>query len=301
MTDMPAFRAQMFERVTARGYDVLPAIPGLDAETAARDPWDVAAQVLGEPPVMVERQPIKPMPQGKSFASNTAYTPLHTDSQMFRGVSPHVQLMFCGKAAREGGVTLLLDTHRLLEAIRQEEPRLFRSYFTEVRKIPFVFGDVVGPTVSWRANCLVFTHSPMRLDDPLALKLETWMVRVPIVQVPVQDGEVLAVDNHRMLHGRTAFFDETRRFTRLLVWRRTSLARHDDYEALARANAHLVAGQVRANLSETTELRRTIVLEILRGVPPGILAQRYGVREPLLYVWRDAAIAGMDAGLERME
>ncbi len=294
-------RARLFERIAARGYDVLPPIPGLDAEAAARDPWDIAAQILGEAPVMVERQPIKPMPQGKSFASNAAYTPLHTDSQMFGGVSPHVQLMFCAKAAREGGVTLLVDTHRWLESIRQEEPRLFQALFTEVRKIPFVFGDVVGPTVSWRSGCVVFTHSPKRVEDPVGWKLEAWMQRAPIEQVPVRDGEVLVVDNHRMLHGRTAFSDETRRFTRLLVWRRSSFTRRNDYEVLARAQAHLVAGQVRAMPAEKTELRRRIVLEMLRGVPPGILAQRYGVREPILYQWRDAAITGMDEALDAVE
>ena len=272
MNDFVEIRSKMLSTVRARGYDVLAPIPEIDAESAARDPWEIATQLLGEPPSMVERQPIKPVPEGRSFASNAAFTPLHTDSQMFGGVSPHMQIMFCAKAARDGGTTLLLDTHELLETIEREDRQFFQTLFTVSRRIPFVFGDVQGPTVSWRAECLVFTHSPMRVDDEIGKKLQHYISRAPVIEVPVADGRILVVDNHRMLHGRTAFTDTSRRFTRLLVWRRGP--------------------------SEATELRRRIVLEMLRGIPPGMLAQKYKIPEPMLYKWRDAAIAAMDRVLD---
>jgi hypothetical protein len=295
----------MLHNVASRGYDVLSPVVGFDAESAARDPWDVATQFFGDPPSMVERQPIKPVPQGRSFASNAAFTPLHTDSQRFGGVSPHAQLMFCAKAAREGGTTLLLDTHALLATIQQEDIAFLRALFSESRTIPFVFGDVVGPTVSWRQESLVFTHSPKRVEDEIGRKLQGFLSRAPIIEVPVRDGEILIVDNHRMLHGRTAFTDESRRFTRLLVWRHSSFTRHVHFDTLARAEADRARASCRdARVlrarglstwpSEATEWRRRIVLEMLRGVPPGVLAQRHGIPEPMLYVWRDAAIAAMD-------
>jgi gamma-butyrobetaine dioxygenase len=293
--DLAEIRARMRYNVASRGYDVLPPLEGLDAESAARDPWEIAAQFFGESPSMVERQPIKPVPQGRSFASNAAFTPLHTDSQMFGGVSPHAQLMFCAKAAREGGKTLLLDTHALLATIQREDKPLFKALFTESRRIPFVFGDVQGPTVSWRANCLVFTHSPMRVEDDIGRKLQAHLSRAPVIEVSVPDGHILVVDNHRMLHGRTAFTDPSRKFTRLLVWLRAGFTRHSAFEEIAQAQAHLVSA--RSWPSEAIEMRRRIVLEMLRGVPPGVLAQRYGVSEPVLYQWRDAAIAAMDAAL----
>ncbi len=298
MNDFAALRTRMLQHVATRGYDVLAPVSGLDADAAARDPWEISTRFFGEPPSMVERQPIKSVPQGRSFASNSAFTPLHTDSQMFGGVSPHAQLMFCAKAAEQGGITLLLDTHALLAMIQRDEPRFFQALFTRARRIPFVFGDVEGPTVSWRAGYLVFTHSPMRTDDEIGRQLQSYLARMRPLEVPVPDGHILIVDNHRMLHGRTAFSDESRRFTRLLVWRKSSFTRHEHFEALARAEAYRVVPQNVAQPSEITEQKRRIVLEMLRGVPPGVLAQRHGVPEPTLYQWRDAAVAAMDRALE---
>lgn len=309
--DFSEIRARMFQQISARGYDVLPPIPGFDADAAARDPWEIATRFFGEPARMVERQPIKPVPKGRSFASNSAFTPLHTDSQMFAGVSPHAQLMFCAKAAADGGQTLLLDTHALLTSIRREDPQLFLALFTHTRQIPFVFGDVIGPTVSWRRGCLVFTHSPMRVEDEIGRALQGFWAKASVVEIAVPDGHILVVDNHRMLHGRSAFTDESRRFTRLLVWRREGFSRHAVFEGLARTEADRTAHSVSdsrvlrargltADTSEEVELRRRIVLEMLRGVPPGVLAQRHGVPEPQLYVWRDAAIAAMDTALMKL-
>lgn len=301
MTDFAALRHRMLHNVATRGYDVLPPIAGLEADAAARDPWEVATQFFGEPPRMVERQPIKPVPQGRSFASNSAFTPLHTDSQMFGGVSPHAQLMFCAQAARDGGgTTLLLDTHALLEMIRAADPQLFQALFTHVRRIPFVFGDVEGPTVSWRAECLVFTHSPKRVEDDIGRRLQVYLARMKVISVQVPDGHVLVVDNHRLLHGRTSFIDESRRFTRLLVWRRLGFSQNNAFEVLARAEGHRIQPPAKSWPSEVTQQKRRIVLEMLRGVPPGVLAQRYGVPEPQLYQWRDAAVAAMDDALDKL-
>ncbi len=299
----------MLHAVAVHGYAVIEPSAGFDADSAARDPWGVATLFFGEPPSMVERQPIKPMPHGRSFASNAAFTPLHSDSQMFGGVSPHAQLMFCAKAARDGGTTLLVDTHDLLETIQREDPRFFGRLFTESRRIPFVFGDVVGPTVSWRSDNLVFTHSPMRQNDEIGQRLQAFLSRAPLIEVPVHDGEILVVDNHRMLHGRTAFTDDLRRFTRLLVWRRSSFTRHIHFEALARNESDRLRVLTRDPQklrplgletwpSREVELRRRIVLEMLQGVPPGVLAHRHGIAEPTLYVWRDAAVAAMDKVLD---
>lgn len=309
MNDFPSIRSRLLHQVASRGYDVLPPIAGFDADSAARDPWEIAAQFFGAPPRMVERQPIKPVDHGRSFASTMAFTPLHTDSQMFEGVSPHAQLMFCAKAAHDGGVTLLLDTHALLEMIQRDDSRFFHALFRQPRRIPFVFGDVEGPTVSWRNDCLVFTHSPMPVSDEIGRRLQKYLAHVKPIEVPVPDKHILVVDNHRMLHGRTAFADPSRKFTRLLVWLRSSFSRHDHFEKLARTEADLVrtslddpqklrTSGLATPTSEATENRRRIVLEMLRGVPPGVLAHRYGVPEPKLYQWRDASIAAMDEVLE---
>jgi hypothetical protein len=85
----------------------------------------------------------------------------------------------------------------------------------------------------------------------------------------VRTGETLVVDNHRMLHGREAFDDPTRDFTRLLAWMPADPKRH----------------------------RLDVVLELLTGVPPAKLAAREGITEAELYAWRSRALAAAAASL----
>jgi len=232
---------------------------------------------------------------GRSFASNRAATPLHSDSQLHRGVPPHAQLMFCARAAREGGESLLLDTHALLHRIEARAPDLFRALFEVRRRIPFVFGDVEGPTVSLRGGGLVFTHSPQPPNDPIGRRLARELAGVEPLSIRVSDGELLVVDNHRMLHGRRPFDDPARRFARLLVWRRQGFARQPALEALARVERPAEPPAP----SRVTAAERAVVRDMLRGVPPGVLARRHGVPEPELYVWRDRVLGCTDVLLAR--
>jgi gamma-butyrobetaine dioxygenase len=291
-----ASRERLLAELSEHGYALVRPEPGLDAATAARAPWAVAARVLGEPAVLLEHQPIAPIADGRSFASNRAATPFHTDSQLHRRVPPHAQLMFCARAARSGGETLLVDTHALLEHVEASSPALFGALFTAQRRIPFVFGDVVGPTVSLRGGGLVFTHSPQPPSDDVGRELAPWLARETPIRIRVSDGELLVVDNQRMLHGREAFEGWERRFARLLVWRRHGLSRHSRFEALAKNEP---ASEPPRRPNVTPEMRH-IVDEMLRGVPPGVLSRRHGVPEPLLYAWRDDVLAVDEVALARL-
>ncbi|GMV14957.1 MAG: hypothetical protein AMXMBFR56_31810 [Polyangiaceae bacterium] len=308
-----ASRARVRALLEQRGFALLRPDPARSSsELAARDPWEAATLIWGESPELVERQPIAPVPWGRSFASTSGDTPLHSDSQLYAGAPPDLQLMFCERAASRGGETTLLDTWSLLDAIERAEPELFRLLFHANRRIPFVFGDVVGPTVSLRRGALAFTHSPMpTAGDPIAERLQAHLERAALERVRPESGELLVVDNRRMLHGRSAFDDPERRFTRLLLWLRAPLPcpahlRELCEQALALRAPELaeLPASARRRLGLALPegpgaLRRRIVLEMLRGVPPGVLARRHGVDERELYAWRDRALAAAEAELGR--
>lgn len=279
--------------------------PELSAGEAARTPWEVAARLLGERPRLVERQPIKAVPGGRSFASSAVETPLHTDSQLFGGAPPDVQVMVCARRATRGGECVLADAWALLDQVRAADPELYTLLVDRVRRIPFVFGDVFGPTVSLRGGRLVFTHSPVATPrDSIAVRLAPFLARTPRIALSLDEGEILVVDNHRMLHGRNAFEGGDREFTRLLVWTEHEISTHPEHRAAAAAGsarmATLLLGApeaVRRRLGLTpappsmANARLAVVLEMLRGVPPGRIAARDGIPEPELYRMRDAALA----------
>lgn len=283
------------DAMTARGHVVVP----VDVDALLRlDPFAMVEAVLGVSPELAERQPIHPVPGGRSFASSSAETPLHSDSQLWEGSPPHLQLMVCERPAREGGASLLLDTWPLLDRIRAEDAGLFQALCTVPRLQRFVFGDVEGTTLSLRGGGHPFTASPVPdARDPVGARLAPWLSAAPCIEVRVRRGEALLVDNHRMLHGRRAFSDPERRFTRVLAWLREPLAvRGDLLEALS-VPATRCPWPRAAEWEELPRVRRRAVLAMLRGVPPGVLARSLAVHEAELYAWRERALAGAGAAL----
>lgn len=303
MTD--GLRAEL----AARGYAVVRGRD--DLREATTSPWAFAERLLGARPVMLEQQPIRAVPGGRSFASSRGFTPLHSDSQLHLGSPPDAQVMVCHQHAAAGGETLLLDTWSLLDDLRRDDPALLRALFEVPRRIPFVFGDVYGPTVSLRGGALCFTHSPMAPSpDALSQALDARLRARAKVELSVRSGEVLVVDNRRMLHGRKGFDDTARWFTRLLAWLPGPLGEHPGYTAAAGAvgpSAAVAAEadpRVRARFgvlappAPSAQERLEVVLALLRGVAPGLLAQQRGVPEPVLYQWRDAALRGALSSLD---
>lgn len=295
--------ARLRAELASKGY-ALVRIADAPRDAAAA-PWAFAERLFGESPRMVERQPIRPVTGGRSFASTDVFTPLHTDSQLHLGAPAGAQVMACERAASAGGESHLIDAWALCETIAQSAPSLFEALVRTPRRVPFVFGDVWGPTLALRAGMLTFTHSPMAPSDSVATALAPWIERAPRITVPVRAGDTLVLDNHRMLHGRAAFRDPGRSFVRLLVWLPSPLGAHPALHAVATREVsareaslggasvvtrsrHGFAPAVDAESSR----RLRVVLEMLRGTPPGVLAAREGVAESELYAWRDAAIDG---------
>jgi len=269
------------DRLGPRGWDLLRGVFAFDE--ANRDPWGFAERVLGEPPALVERQPIRPIPDGRSFASGKMATPFHTDSQLALGVPPAIQLMLCVRPAARGGESLFLDTWPLLETVAREDAALHDALFDVPRRLPFLFGDVLGPTVSRRGGHVVFTHSALA-TDPLAGRLAPFLATAPVSEVRPEAGDLLVANNHRLLHGRRAFDDPRREFVRLLVYTKAPLAVPAELASKARDV------EPERTARDLSPRERLVVTEMLRGTPPGLLSHRERVPEADLYRWRDSVL-----------
>jgi hypothetical protein len=151
-------------------------------DAAEREPWGAAERLLGARPLLLERQPIRAVPGGRSFSSGRMAAPFHSDSQMFLGVPPHIQVMACQRAAESGGESLYLDTWALLTRLEQHDPELCEELFTTERRFPFVFGGD-------GASFAVSSHDEALARDALAatsawvrdeLQLELRAALVPV-------------------------------------------------------------------------------------------------------------------------
>ena len=264
----------MRDELAARGYAV---VAGRNID----EPWAFIHELVGERPEMVERQPIRPIPGGRSFASSQGFTPFHTDSQDYRGVSPGLQVMVCRRAARSGGQPRLVDGWALLDRIERTDRVLHAALTMVGRRHRFYFGDVVAPSVCERRGHIAWTHSPMPPADPIGVALARELDREPVIELAVPTGAILVVDNHRMLHGRAAFDDPDRDFMRFLAW-----------------FTHPLCPRTRTTPPPSSR-KLAVVIEMMTGVPPARLAEREGVTEQELYAWRSAAMEAADHALGR--
>jgi len=266
------------------GYRVLHA-PDL-VSRIADEPWEVA-RALGGDVVMVERQPIRPIAGGRSFASSTGPAPLHTDSQLYRGRPAHLQILGCVRAPLTGGESLVLDVHAALPSIAARDPALFDALFRVPRSFPFVFGDLLATTLAAVGDDLVFTHAP-RANDAIGAALLPYFAQPEAIAL--RPGDVIVVDNHRCAHGRTAFDDPSRELQRILVWLREPERSPPEWLARARREGHPPERVTDRNVPATHEREDVIVADMLRGVPPGVLAVRHRLPEAWLYAFRDRAV-----------
>jgi gamma-butyrobetaine dioxygenase len=159
--------------------------------------------------------------------NNLAYTPLslgvHTDNP-YRDPVPGYQLLHCLTPSVEGGESIFVDGFAVAAELRRRDPAAFRTLTNT--PAGFAFRDA--------GTCLQTSRPLIQLDDrgelgavhynnrsmstarvPLARAAEffqayrVWarLLRSPEFEwrVLLKAGELIAFDNHRVLHGRTAF------------------------------------------------------------------------------------------------
>jgi hypothetical protein len=308
--------ASVTHAIATHGFTIVEL--GDDALVQIAHPWRLVLALVGRAPQLTEVQPIaprggrdtsvtEPRAAARSFAASTGDAPLHTDSQLWCGRPPELQLTACLRPADAGGHSVLVDGHALADVVAARDPALLQAMLREPRRMPFVFGSVFGPTLARRDGRYVLTHTPRPMPgDEVAARLSSLLASVPHHVVELRRGQVLLVDNHRMLHGRTAFTDPTRALLRVLAWLPSSLGPRPAWADAADAEAQEVARTL-GDASPEVRLAFGIappepdpinlaVLAIAGGAPPGALAHRLGIAEAALYRRRDALLGQLGCG-----
>ena len=165
--------------------------------------------------------------KSKPNPNDLAYTPLplspHTDNP-YRKPIPNIQLLHCIENEVSGGYSTLVDGFSVAESLKKNHPNFFKI-LTEVKvKFRFVDKDVVlenaGQLIELdEDNKIKQVRFSTRLDFVPALDKERldlyYQARNKISEIYNSDkflikfklmpGDLLMMDNYRLLHGRTEF------------------------------------------------------------------------------------------------
>lgn len=158
------------------------------------------------------RTDVYPKPNARGDVSTDLPMDFHTDHPGARWIAWH-----CIRQSSEGGESLLVDSVPLLSALSADERNLLRN--TEVRT------HVVFPTdtpthsvltpVKDCADRIYFT--PWLISDepsqPLS-RLGSLIAKGERISIRLKQGDLLVIDNARMLHGRKAIRGDRDRLLR---------------------------------------------------------------------------------------
>jgi alpha-ketoglutarate-dependent taurine dioxygenase len=161
----------------------------------------------------------------------------HTDGFAYGDKYPDYIFLLCVRPAESGGESFVVDTYRMLDelAAGSDEDRAFHAFLLTAAVeqtepgFQFSLAPVIGSTPAGRR---MSRWTPVQRPDATlpediraqhAVWLDRWrdMAHAASVAAPrftLQPGEVICLDNYRMLHGRTGFDDTERTLWRIWAW-----------------------------------------------------------------------------------
>jgi alpha-ketoglutarate-dependent taurine dioxygenase len=209
-----------FELLYERGWMVLPDVERRHDNAAllaiAHALGSISRRALPHRSGLVERDGVQrvealaspPADQfGKPLLSgHHAAFPLHSD-EAFAAKPCHYVLLHCWRADPAGAGTSLLATRERIEAIADDDTR----QPLQALRLDYPF----GPATTLSPGLLRYNRSEVesllqRHELPLCPATRRWMDRFDAVFESVAEslvlapGDLLLIDNHRTLHGRTA-------------------------------------------------------------------------------------------------
>ncbi len=173
---------------------------------------------------------VKFVPDPSNLAFTAKGLSVHTDNP-YRNPVPGLQLLHCLENAAAGGHSVVVDGFEAARVLKSEDPEAF-DLITSV-EVPFryktedVWFEAAAPVVAVDRNgqpkqvrynnrSMLAPRAPLERvgDYYAALRHFAEILERPDLTVTFKmaPGDLFVVDNHRVLHGRTAFSDSAPRF-----------------------------------------------------------------------------------------
>ena len=167
-------------------------------------------------------------------ATNLKPTPCHTDGFAYGDLYPDYMLLSCVKESNVGGESILVDGYEILAALAQDNESAWAAKALRERQIdqtetgmqtslsPICMDNGNGRTMVRRT--LEQRPAPGSTDPEQDQQMiDLWRDSVDQAsklapQFKLMPGQVVIVDNYRLMHGRSPYEDLSRMLWRVWVW-----------------------------------------------------------------------------------
>ncbi len=156
---------------------------------------------------------IKENPKSTRLLSSNQRMSFHTDHIEAKYIA-----WFCNSQSSIGGQSLLIDTKKILEHFSENSLPLLQEVSVKTHQV--FYGDKLSlPLLSIRDDASVVYYAQWLLNTPGCIKhqkalqkFEEEVKSATPIKLLLSEGDLLIIDNHRMLHGREAFPADSNRW-----------------------------------------------------------------------------------------
>lgn len=154
---------------------------------------------LGE---VINETDVKADRDSKSLVTSDKYLDFHTDNHLAKYI-----VWFCQKPADEGGVSLLCDAQKVYNKLTEDEKSSISKIHVFEHKL-FPENRNSNPIVREIDSSLKFYYSFWLAREkyrelPVFKKWQKLIKNEKRTEIRLNKSDILIVDNHRILHGRT--------------------------------------------------------------------------------------------------
>jgi hypothetical protein len=162
---------------------------------------------------MIQETQIRENPKSTRILASNQAMGFHTDHNAANYI-----VWFCHSQSAFGGESLLLDINTVLEGFSEKGLALLQE--VDVKTHNVFYGDKhTHPLISFTKQRVQVYYSEWLVNQPLSVlhknelaKFEERIQSTTPIKLLLSEGDMLIVDNKRMLHGRTAFPEKANRW-----------------------------------------------------------------------------------------
>ena len=221
------------DHAIAYGYQMLG-----DRAVRVRTQFEATKATMDIEKPVVAAQPVDERGRKRDLGSYDKQQPAHNDGFAFGDFAPDHMFLYCEKPCSIGGANFLVDALRLASMLAEDDPE-FASFLWDVpidQSEPNVPQHNPAPIARMGAGGRVQVRShqyfaPVLGPDEAAQwpSVKKWGEAVMLARAAgprfrANAGDMICIDNYRMLHGRDGYVDVDRKMVSIWAWTTDAIA-----------------------------------------------------------------------------
>ena len=171
--------------------------------------------ILNELGKIIQVTEIKESEKSSRFLLSNRFINYHTDHYKAKFI-----VWFCNSQSSIGGESLLIDSSKIIERFNQIELKLLSEIFVDNHivfygdepKVPIIqFNDIEAINSIFYADWLIDKQLGLQHKSILE-KFQNQIKSIKSIEIQLSEGDILIIDNQRMLHARNGFLENSNRW-----------------------------------------------------------------------------------------